>query len=219
MIEKYELQHKIQDLQLQNILNQLDPHFTFNVLNTLGNYIYKQDKEKAYDLFQRFTRIIRSSLLVSDKVFRTLNEEIKFTEDYLEFQKIRFKERFNYTFDIDKNIDLQNIQFPKMLIQVFAENAVKHAFYGLDYTGQVSIKIIKESNKLMVIIEDDGIGISQSKKLKVTSGTQKGEQILEEQVRQINKLYQTEYTVLIEDKINLGDPQTGTRITITIPIR
>lgn len=209
------LEQQLADLQLQNLRNQLDPHFTFNVLNTIGSFIYKQDKEKAYDLFQRFTRIIRSSLLVSDKVFRTLSEEIQFTSDYLEFQKIRFKDRFNYSVEIDKNINVQNIQFPKMLIQGFAENAVKHAFHGVDYTGQVTIKIEKANNKLQVIIEDDGIGIKQSKKSKATSGTQKGEQILEEQVRQINKIYDTNYLLLIEDKLQISS-QTGTKVTISV---
>ena len=99
-----------------------------------------------------------------------------------------------------------------MLIQGFAENAVKHAFYEVDYTGNIAINIEKENDKLLVVIEDNGIGINQSKKLKATSGTQKGEQILEQQVNQINKLYQTNYTISIEDKRDYMQP--GTRVTI-----
>ena len=217
ILRQQKMEQQLADLQLQNLRNQLDPHFTFNVLNSVGNAIYKQDKEGAYDLFQRFTRIIRSSLMVSDKVFRTLKEELQFTQDYLEFQKIRFKERFNYSFEIDKNVETQNIRFPKMLVQGFAENAVKHAFYELDYTGQITIKAFRENGLMKVIIEDDGLGINQSKKLKATSGTQKGEKILEEQIKQINKLYQTNYSLKIEDKSEWKSKQKGTNISILFP--
>jgi len=208
------LEQQLADLQLQNLRNQLDPHFTFNVLNTIGSYIYKQDKEKAYDLFQRFTRIIRSSLLGSDRVFWSLKEEIQFTQDYLEFQKLRFKERFVFTINIDKAIEPDKIQFPKMLVQGFAENAVKHAFYGVDYTGQISIDVSREKESLAVVIEDNGIGINKSKELKQTAGTQKGIQILLEQVAQINRLCQTNYSIVIEDRNHTTAAYNGTIVKI-----
>ena len=72
---------------------------------------------------------------------------------------------------------------------------------------------------MKVVIEDDGIGIKQSKKLKATSGTQKGEKILEEQITQINKLYQTNYMVFIEDINEIKSSGNGTRVTIKIPLR
>jgi len=210
-----QLEQQLADLQLQNLRNQLDPHFTFNVLNTIGSYIYKQDKEMAYDLFQRFTRIIRSSLLGSDRIFWSLKEEIQFTQDYLEFQKLRFKERFRYTMNIDEGIEPDKIQFPKMLIQGFAENAVKHAFYGVKYIGNIYIIISKQADLFSIIVEDDGIGINKSKLQKGTSGTQKGINILEEQVLMINKFYNTNYVISLEDKIKLNHDKTGTKVTIS----
>ncbi|MDX8338461.1 histidine kinase [Draconibacterium sp. IB214405] len=213
------MEQQLADLQLQNLRNQLDPHFTFNVLNSVGNAIYKQDKEGAYDLFQRFTRIIRSSLMSSDKVFRSLKEELQFTQDYLEFQKLRFKERFSYSLEIEKGLDTSKIEFPKMLIQGFAENAVKHAFFGVEYTGQITIRVFRENNLLKVIIEDDGIGINHSKELKITSGTQKGELIIKEQIRQLNKLYNTNYSIQIIDKSDLDKDKTGTEIIISSSLR
>lgn len=214
--ETYELRNKVLNLQLQNIQNQLDPHFTFNVLNSVGNAIYKQDKEAAYDLFQRFTRIIRSSLMSSDKVFRTLKEELQFTQDYLELQKLRFKDRFNYSIKTDKTIDTHSIRFPKMLIQGFAENAVKHAFHGVDYTGQISINVSEDTRKLKITIEDNGIGIKCSKELKTTSGTQKGSTILQEQVKHINRIYGTEYSISVIDKNHSEANENGTLITISL---
>jgi len=219
MQKQQQLEQQLADLQLQNLRNQLDPHFTFNVLNTIGSYIYKQDKEKAYDLFQRFTRIIRSSLLVSDKIFWSLKEEIQFTQDYLEFQKLRFKERFEYAININKNIEQDKVQFPKMLVQGFTENAVKHAFFGLDYMGLITIDVTKDEDTVTVIIEDDGIGINKSKELKKTSGTQKGLDILKEQVKQINRIYETSYYIFIQDKSQSLPEKNGTIVLIKFPFR
>lgn len=209
------MEQQLADLQLQNLQKQLDPHFTFNVLNSVGNAIYKEDKAAAYDLFQRFSRLIRASLLSSDKVFRPLKEELQFTLDYLEFQKIRFPDRFSYAIKADKNVVNRTMAFPKMLVQGFAENAVKHAFYERKGKGQITIEIFRENQKVKVIIEDNGIGIKRSKQSKATAGTGRGEKLLEKQVEQINKLYNKNYSVSIEDKSDRNLEDHGTRITIS----
>ncbi|MCT4601497.1 MAG: histidine kinase [Marinifilum sp.] len=214
--KRQKLEEEISNLQLQNLRNQLDPHFTFNALNSVGNAIYKEDKEVAYDLFQRFTRMIRSSLLVSDKVFRSLGEELMFTRDYLEFQKTRFKERFDYKFEIQNNIDVNDIEIPKMLIQSFTENAVKHAFYGVDYKGLIVVKVYNEQSRVEVFIEDNGIGINKSKVLKATSGTQKGEEIIQDQLKSINRLYNKAYLLDILDKKDKNPTDRGTKVTILL---
>jgi len=214
--KRLQLEKQIAEVQLQNLRNQLDPHFTFNALNSVGNAIYKQDKEQAYKLFQRFTRMIRSSLLVSDQVFRTLDEELQFTRDYMEFQKTRFKELFDYYIEVDETINLQALEIPKMLIQSFAENAVKHAFADRDSGGKLWIKVHEEKGAIRVIIEDNGIGINKSKEQGSTSGTQKGEKILMEQVEKINTLYNKSYRVKINDLSDIIQNTSGTRVTVTL---
>ncbi len=212
--QKLELQ--VADLQLQNLRNQLDPHFTFNALNSVGNAIYQENKEKAYDLFQRFTRMIRSSLMVSQQVFRPLSEEIRFTEDYLEFQKTRFRDRFDYTIHVDPDVDMERVETPKMLIQGFAENAVKHAFHGIGYKGQINISVTRDPGGIKITVEDNGIGIKRSKELGATSGTQKGEQILRDQIRQINRLYNRNISLRIADKVDVVDQPSGTLVEIDL---
>lgn len=215
MLNQQKLEHQVADLQLQNLRNQLDPHFTFNALNSVGNAIYQENKEKAYDLFQRFTRMIRSSLMVSQQVFRPLHDEIQFTTDYLEFQKTRFRERFDYSFEIDPDLDLERSEIPKMLIQGFAENAVKHAFHGIGYKGQITISIQKEARGIKITIEDNGIGIKRSKELGATSGTQKGEQIIQAQIKQINKLYNQKISCKIVDNAVISEKGTRVEVLLT----
>ncbi len=157
-----DLKNRIIDLQLKNTQNQLDPHFTFNALNVVASKIYKEDRKTAYDLFERFSRLMRSSLAYSDQIFRPLGEELQFTEDYLEFQKTRFQDVFEYQISQMGSTDTSDIQIPKMLIQGFAENSVKHAFKGIDYKGCITISIRQENNVTLISIEDDGIGIKRS---------------------------------------------------------
>lgn len=160
--------------------------------------------------------MIRSSLMVSQKVFRSLEEEIQFTRDYLEFQKTRFKERFDFIIQVEKGIDLSDIQIPKMLIQGLAENSVKHAFYGVDFKGLIKISILKDHNHIKISIDDNGIGINQSIQLGTTSGTQMGEQILHDQIKQINKLYNREIIVKTVDKSEVEEEESGTKTEILL---
>jgi len=210
------LEQRLANLQLQNLRNQLDPHFTFNALNTVGNAIYKEDKQRAYDLFERFTRMIRFSLLDSKKVFRTLHEEISFTLDYLEFQKTRFGEVFDYRTNFETGLDLNKFEIPKMLVQSFAENAVKHAFHGIDYTGEIIIAIKQSGNRIIITIEDNGIGINRSKAEGNTAGTRQGENLLHDQVRQVNTLYNMEIRLTISDRNEKHPGTNGTRVEIVL---
>lgn len=214
--KKSRLEKRIIQLQLKNTQNHLNPHFTFNALNTVSKYIFKEDKYKAYDLFERFARLMRSSLVFSDKIFRSLEEELQFTEDYLEFQKSRFKERFDYEISVADNIGKAIIQIPKMLIQGFAENAVKHAFIGIDYKGILEINIEKSEDKTLITIEDNGIGINASKKENPIPKSGYGMHILEEQIALINKLYEQKITYEVVDKSLLDRNLSGTKVVLKI---
>ncbi len=213
---RHALERQVADLQLQNLRNQLDPHFTFNALNSVGNAIYQENKEKAYDLFQRFTRMIRSSLMTSQQVFQSLQEEINFTTDYLEFQKTRFRDLFDYIIKVDPEVDLEKTDIPRMLIQGFAENAVKHAFHGIDYKGEIIISVQQSPVGIKITIKDNGIGIKRSKDLGTTSGTQQGQQLIQEQIRQIKRLYDRNIQIKITDKPVSGQVSRGTKAEILL---
>lgn len=211
-----QLEKQLSSLQLQNLRNQLDPHFTFNALNSVANAIFQEKKEDAYDLFQRFTRMIRSSLMTSNQVFQSLEAELQFTIDYLEFQKTRFKGRFDYIIEIDDLIDVDQIMIPSMIVQGFAENSVKHAFHKVNYKGIIHISASLKNKRVEIIIEDNGIGIKHSKELNATSGTQKGEKLLSEIIQQINKYKSINIQLHIIDKADAGIGESGTCVQIII---
>lgn len=206
---------QIVQLQLQNLRNQLDPHFTFNAMNSIGLHIYDENKEKAYDHFVRFSRLIRSSLLSSDKIYRSLQEEIQFTEDYLEFQKERFKEKFEFKMNIDESIDINKIQIPKMIIQGYAENAVKHAFNGIKRKGIIEINITRNEKCISIQIKDNGIGRKASAHPKAEDSG-RGMTVMEEQIHLLNKYQKKKIELNIVDLYNLNKTPAGTSVEITI---
>lgn len=208
------MERRIAGLQLQNFKNQLDPHFTFNALNSVASAIYKEDKKTAYDLFQRFSEMVRSSLHTADKVLIPLGDELQFTEDYLEFQKIRFKDKFSYEIQFKNFPDLNRLEIPKLLLQGIVENAVKHAFYGIDYKGHITIRIDKKAQENILIIEDNGIGINASKDVSATKGNGVGLNLLNEQLIRINKLFQKSYVLVITDLSSAGGK--GTRVELVL---
>lgn len=101
-----------------------------------------------------------------------------------------------------------------MLIQSFAENSVKHAFYEIDYPGFLVIQVTKGGDEICILIEDNGIGIETSKRQNKTSGTQKGIELMMNQINQINKLQKTDYAVQLMDKIMTNSTITGTKVEV-----
>ena len=213
--QREETEKQISELQLKTIRSQMDPHFTFNTLNSISTAIYKENKENAYRYFTKFSKLIRSSLEVSDKISRTLQEEIDFTRNYLDLEKIRFKINFNYLINVDQKVD-QQLTIPKMIIHNYAENAVKHGLKHITKNRKLNIDINQFNNHIQIIVEDNGIGReSAAKQNEFSSG--KGLAIM----KNIYDLYFKLYKIRIKQEIvDLHDEQgnpAGTKVIISIP--
>ena len=210
------IERKITDLQLKNFRNQLDPHFTFNALNVIGSVIYKEDRDVAYDYFTRFTRLMRSSLADSTKTTRELQAELQFTSDYLEFQKYRFKDKFDFEIKVDEDIDL-NMPIPKMLIQGYAENSVRHGFNMIKYKGKIEINISKgKDGETLVVIKDNGIGREAAANLRQDTRIGRGMNVMEEQINLFNNYNSRSIKLEVVDLEKDAKP-AGTEIRIIIP--
>ncbi|MCD4730706.1 MAG: histidine kinase [Bacteroidales bacterium] len=212
-----ETEKQISELQLKTIRSQMDPHFTFNALNSISSVIYKGNKEKAYRYFTKFSKLIRSSLEVSDKISRTLEEEIDFTKNYLDLEKIRFRDQFEYSIDIQDAVNMESV-VPKMIIQNYAENAVKHGLKHKEDNRKLKIEISTQDHLLKIIIEDNGVGRKQAEAFNEFS-TGKGLQIM----NNIYDLYFKLYKIKIEQEIediydDTGNP-AGTKVKVSIPLQ
>ncbi|MDZ7636108.1 MAG: histidine kinase [Bacteroidales bacterium] len=112
-------------LQLNSVIKQFDPHFTFNAVTSVGSLIMKGEKEKAYNYFIKLSNLLRSIISDSTVLLKPLEQELEFVTRYCELQKLRFGSRFDYTITVREDVDIK-APVPKMIIQSFAENAIEH---------------------------------------------------------------------------------------------
>ncbi|MDY0076524.1 MAG: two-component regulator propeller domain-containing protein [Bacteroidales bacterium] len=213
--EQQENEKQIAQFQLLSIKNQIDPHFTYNAINAIAAAVIREEKDIAYLFFVKLSRLMRRILQSSESLTRSMEEEIAFVQDFLDLQKFRHKDRFEYTFDIQEGVDLKQ-QIPLMTIQTFAENAVKHGFYNIENKGSLIISI-KNSNDLLVIkIEDNGIGRAKAKELNSHS-TGKGLTILGGYFDYFNRYNERKIYWETTDLYSDDGQALGTSIAIFIP--
>lgn len=213
--QKYEAEKKIAEWQLKAIKNQIDPHFTLNIINSIGSLFYKQEREKADYLFGKYSKFLRTTILNSDKIITTLQDELDHVENYLVLEKFRNDGKLNWQFDLDKNVNME-IKIPKMLIHTFVENAMKHGLRNLEKDGMLSISMSASDNEHVIVVRDNGIGRAGALKLS-TFGTGKGMQILDQILELYYNLMKVRITYTINDLYNDEKESAGTEIAIIIP--
>jgi two-component sensor histidine kinase len=164
-IEQSRIKQEINQLERAALQSQMNPHFIFNSLNSIQNYIVNSDRISASEYLSKFAILIRLNLQYSDKSKITLKEELNLLELYLQLEKLRFKDKFKFTIDNeDVKNELDNIYIPPMLIQPIVENSIKHGISRLTSQGLINISFRKlENNHIEVKIMDNGLGITEKK--------------------------------------------------------
>jgi len=231
--KKFEQEKRMTELELLTIKNQIDPHFTFNAINTLSAFIYSEDKKSAHQFLVGFSGMIRNTLNNSTKISIPLKDEIEFVENYLKLQQFRFVNKFDFAFQIDQNVDV-DLMVPRMIIQTFAENAVKHGLVNKVGKGMLTIAIHPsgdihtmtqshrmnkpEPARLQIEITDDGIGRKKSKQAQNyrQTSTGHGHQIIKQIVEMYNRLNKTKVSFEITDLYDADKKCIGTKVLIQI---
>jgi hypothetical protein len=211
MEAKWETEKQLTELQFNTIRNQLNPHFVFNALSSVGYLIETGKKEEAYDFLSVNTRLIRKVLDDAELTTRTLSAEINFVKDYLSVQEFRFKNRFQTIFITDENVNLQ-LAVPKMVLHTYVENAVKHGFKNINTGGILEIRIDALPKGVIFTVRDNG----HLEEVQTDSADNigKGIKIMESYYRLFEKQHkcriQTTFTKLSET-----DPEkTGTEVVV-----
>jgi len=213
--QKESLKQRLITLQLQGIKAQLDPHFTFNTLNSVASLIYLEDREAAYDYMIKFTELLRGMLNDAERVYRTLEEEISFVTTYLDLEKLRFGEKFNYDIQIGEGVSKKE-QVPKLVLQTFAENAIKHGIMPCADGGFLKIIVNKENDYLKLTIEDNGIGREAAAGQSTSTG--KGLRITGEFYDILNQINKKPIKHFISDLFNEKGSPAGTRVEVLVPV-
>ena len=212
-------QFKILNLDQKLLRSQMNPHFIFNALIAIQNYILTNKKFEASDYLSKFAMLMRSILESSRGDFITLAQEIDLLKNYVSLQQLRFENSFNFVLEIDKNLDLNSMQFPPMILQPFVENAIEHGLRKIeDREKFLIIKYILNFDKLFVSIEDNGIGIGDSELTRATKHRSFAMQIVNERIKNIAKIYKEDISIEIKD-YSKDKLKNGTVINFSIPIK
>lgn len=206
-------------LRLKSLRVQMNPHFIFNSLNSVNNFISQSDERSANKYLANFSRLMRLVMENSNHEFVSLESELKILEIYLQLEHARFKDKFEYNFNIDKNIEIEKIEIPPMLIQPYIENAVWHGLRYKNEKGFLKVTFQLVENQLLCQIEDDGIGRKKSQTIKTKNQKEhqsSGIKNIEERISILNKMHQTYLKITLED-LKPNEEDTGTKVKIFIP--
>ena len=213
-VDKITTEKKLAELEMQALKAQINPHFVFNCLNSIKGFIYEKNYVQADIYLDRFSDLMRSTIDNSDASVISLEEEIKYLDNYLQLEKLRFEEKFDYQIVADAGINKEKTFVPAMLLQPYVENAIRHGVRFLENRkGLITINAIVEDGFLICSIDDNGIGREAAASLKSKNH-------IEYQSRGMNiskrraDLYKIEQQII--DKKDEEGNSTGTTIILNI---
>ena len=217
---KQDFNQKINELEMNALRLQMNPHFVFNSINSINWFIIKNDKDNASNYLAKFSRLIRLILENSKSKLIPLSNELEAIELYLEMESLRFEEKFKYNIELRSHVNSMNLLIPPMIIQPYIENSIWHGLMNKEGIGKIDLKVYLDDQKLVCEVEDNGIGreaanrINQLKKIKKQS---LGLKITDDRLKFIDKVYGIETDTKIIDLYNEEGKAMGTRVVIVIP--
>jgi len=212
-----------EELRLESLRGQMNPHFIFNSLNSINYFISQNDRLSANRYIADFSRLIRTILGNTTSDYIPLSKELESLQDYLQLEHLRFGDKFDYWIDLDENLDTETLNVSPGMVQPFIENAIWHGVRGLE--GRKGfVRVVLQHGELdgsvRCSIEDDGVGrkLSEERKSNLPGRKSRGIAIITERLAIINNLRKTHFQLKVEDQFT-DCKETGTRVTIDIPVK
>ncbi|APQ17867.1 histidine kinase [Maribacter hydrothermalis] len=200
-------------LALKSLRSQMNPHFIFNALNSVNNFISKNDERSANRYLSNFSTLMRSVLENSEEDFIPLEKELQQLELYIQLEHSRFEDKFDYNITVDENVQVSKFQIPPMLLQPYIENAIWHGLRYRESKGELSVTVKENSkNSIAICITDNGIGRKKSASIKTQNQKKqksKGMGIIKKRVAILNDMYSDKVDIEISD---LEKDGTGTKV-------
>lgn len=217
-----ETKQKMAEAEMQALRAQMNPHFIFNCLNSINRYIVKSDQATASLYLTRFAKLIRLILDNSHSKNVILANEIEALKLYIDMESLRFENKFSYEITVDKNVPVESIEVPPLIIQPYIENAIWHGLLHKPEAGRLNIHIsLAAPDMLQCVIEDNGVGREKASELKSKTATKKkslGMELTENRLLLLNQYASVHSSITIEDLKDDNGEATGTRVTLKIPI-
>jgi two-component sensor histidine kinase len=215
--KKSSYERQLAETEMQALRSQLNPHFLFNSLNSLEYFILAQENQKASHYLTRFSKLLRMVLTHSRVKAISLHDELEVLRLYLDIEKNRFGDGFQYCLEVDPEIDQDSLQIPPLLLQPYVENAIWHGLLPSPLPEKtLRLRVAPHNdNTLYIEIEDNGIGRQKSAELKknsIRTHQSLGMEIIRQRIELFNQSYSAKMDIEVED----ADPltQTGTLVRI-----
>ena len=215
------LQQRAKELEIQALRSQMNPHFIFNCLNAINRFILGHETEAASDYLTKFSRLMRMIMNHSRNAYITLADEIDILRLYLDMERLRFKDAFDYRIVIADELDIDDIRIPPLLVQPFVENAVCHGLMHKEERGSLTIHFSAVEDELICVVRDNGIGRKHAAQLKsksVERHKSMGMQITAERMALLSGVDATRPFFEIEDLYDEQGDAAGTQVTLTVRI-
>ena len=204
-------------LALKSMRSQMNPHFIFNALNSVNSFIAVNDERNANRYLSEFSVLMRSVLENSDEDFIPLTKEIELLELYVKLEHNRFKDKFDYSIQVDDSINLEEFEIPPMLLQPYIENAIWHGLRYKTEKGNLAVHIHQKNKEtLKILVKDDGIGRRKSQELKTKNQLKqksKGMSTIKNRIAILNDMYKERISVNVSDVSDTGE---GTKVELLL---
>lgn len=210
-LEIREKEHQLESVkaELKFLQSQMDPHFLFNTLNAILVVCNRKKYTDITEIIKYLSKTLRR-LLVWDDAMVTIEDELNFTEMYLKIEKFRFQDKFDYDIAIEE--ETKAFKLPKMSIQPFVENACKHGIQATKEVGHVTVRVYGTSNKIIIVIKDDGIGMEQHIVDHLFDEENNGSIGMKNVRKRLELNYEDDFDMKVSSQLNVG-----TTITISLP--
>jgi hypothetical protein len=218
-LKRSEVEHQLVLLEQKALQSMMNPHFIFNSLGSIQNYLLQGKAAEAGLYLSQFARLIRQNLNAINSEMVNLEEETDRLKNYLDLEKKRMENKFDYHLEIDKSVESEDIQIPSMIVQPFVENSIWHGIANLDGKGIIHILFRFNDEKSMeIIVEDNGIGILNAEKFiaKGEKHLNMGMQLTRKRLELLGKKYHVE-TRIDTSEISPGSLNPGTKVVLIVP--
>ncbi len=211
----YSIKKRNKQIALQSLRREMNPHFLFNSLNSVNQFIASNNEREANKYLTSYANLMRRTMENSNKDDVSLATEVEQITRYLELEKLRFSDKFDFEIYTDPNLDQETIQVPNMLIQPNLENAIWHGLRYRESKGLLKISFISEGGLTKVSIDDNGIGLKESQLIKTKNQKMyesRGLKNVEERIALLNEIGKRNIQIEIKEKTL---PETGVEVTIS----
>lgn len=218
--KKNRIENELNNLKLKALSAQMNPHFIFNSLNSIQNFLIDSDLRKSNKYLTKFAKLMRLVLNNSNKTFVPIRDVFSSLELYLELEKLRFNNRFEFSIKMDPSIQVEHTSIPSMLIQPFVENAILHGILPKEGNGHIDLFITRSNeHSLLCTVTDDGVGRAFHKNKIGKKHKSQGLRITEERLRVFKSHFKGEFQFIFHDLKDESDKPKGTKVELIVPCR